>query len=100
MAAERDMPNEDHDEVTEAGLESFPASDPPSYNMPARHRFVPKTPAAPSIETLGVPRPSQPDGMRRPTRAQSDADGSRRLTAWVTGVSAAILLLAIVATRR
>jgi hypothetical protein len=107
MAAERDNADQEHDEVIEAGLASFPASDPPSYNMPARHRFVPKEPAAPSAAELAAQRRADAESrsaeLRRteapaPSRPRtaSTASGSRRLTAWVAVISATLLLVALI----
>lgn len=107
MAAERDNPDQEHDEVIEAGIESFPASDPPSFNMPARHRFVPKQPAAPSIVEWAERQRAEADaqhmaatdahrpGTEKPPRERD----SRRLTVWVAAVSAALLLLALLLFR-
>lgn len=99
MADERDNRDQEHDEVIEAGLESFPASDPPSYNMPARHRFVPKTPQAPSAEELLARR--RAEGETSPTASpsarppESFAPGAWRFTAWVAIISASLLVAAL-----
>jgi hypothetical protein len=105
MAAERENPDQEHDEVIEAGLESFPASDPPSYNMPGRRRFLTQQPAAPSAaapaaargaeHTSRSPEPRR-SAARTPDRAPTASSGSRRLTAWVAAISATLLVVALI----
>lgn len=103
MADERVIPDheQDEDEVIEAGLESFPASDPPSFTMPARHRFVRREPAADSIEgPQGHPAPPPTSPANAASTIRRAARHSpERLILGLAGVAAAVLLLALARRR-
>jgi hypothetical protein len=96
MAAERENTDQEHDEVIEAGLESFPASDPPSYNMPGRRRFASNRRAQQPKHVAAVPNPRATESPREPAAPANDyPPGAWRFTAWVAVVSAALLAAAL-----
>ena len=100
MGAKPRESNWQDQQVTEAGIESFPASDPPSYNMPGRgnsgsHDAEPKDPAG-ERPAPGTVHNAMDRENRRIRKAGVVAGGAAgRIGAWNRGaVIAAVAVLA------
>ena len=82
--------NRTEDPVTEAGLESFPASDPPSYNTPGRQTARDQALPRSASRIVGV-EDTSPDG--RPQRESEWVGRSALIALVILAVVAAAWLL-------
>lgn len=64
------------DEVTEAGLESFPASDPPAYNTPGRAEGSERDDAPPRDTDDAAGRPAQRAAIEQSMARQNVRTGA------------------------